>query len=216
MPPKKGNIWKKSEKENPWSEDETDTGTTTEANEPIEVDDDVSHQASENKEQGKFQSRWASLYTWLTYDKDKNKMYCSKCISIGANNTMIAGCDNFKTSPLTIGMQLVQITRFIASRIAQNCWKSFSGRGAPISRPNGPLSSKARVISATSETKMLTNAKRVNTILNTQIPSFYFQIFFSKRGNLTIRGKGSSLLHTTIFLLFFISTDAETWFKWLY
>jgi hypothetical protein len=30
-----------SEKENPWSEDETDTGTTTEANEPIEVDDDA-------------------------------------------------------------------------------------------------------------------------------------------------------------------------------
>jgi hypothetical protein len=29
-----------SEKENPWSEDETDTGKTTEANEPIEVDDD--------------------------------------------------------------------------------------------------------------------------------------------------------------------------------
>ena len=27
-----------------------DTGTTTEANEPIEVDDDVSHEASENKE----------------------------------------------------------------------------------------------------------------------------------------------------------------------
>jgi hypothetical protein len=26
-----------------------DTGTTTEANEPIEVDDDVSHEASENK-----------------------------------------------------------------------------------------------------------------------------------------------------------------------
>jgi hypothetical protein len=41
-----------SEKENPWSEDETDTSTTTEANEPIEVDDDVSHEASENKEQG--------------------------------------------------------------------------------------------------------------------------------------------------------------------
>ena len=110
-----------SEKENLWSEDETDTSTTTEANEPIEVDDDVSHEASENKEQGKFQSRWASLYTWLTYDKDKNKMYCSKCISIGANNTMTDGCDNFKTSSFTIGMQLVQITRFIASRIAQNC-----------------------------------------------------------------------------------------------
>ena len=45
------------EKENPWSEDETDTGTTTEANEPIEVDDDLSHKANENKEQGKFQSR---------------------------------------------------------------------------------------------------------------------------------------------------------------
>jgi hypothetical protein len=27
------------------------TGTTTEANESIEVDDDVSHEASENKEQ---------------------------------------------------------------------------------------------------------------------------------------------------------------------
>ena len=54
----------------------------------------------------------------LTYDKDKNKMYCSKCISIGANNTITAGCDNFKTSSLAIGMQLVQITRFIASRIA--------------------------------------------------------------------------------------------------
>ena len=91
---------------------------TTEANEPIEVDDDVSHEASENKEQGKFQSCWANLYTWLTYDKDKNKMYCSKCISIGANNTMTAGCDNFKTSSITIGIQLVQITRFIASRIA--------------------------------------------------------------------------------------------------
>jgi hypothetical protein len=59
-------------KENPWSEDETNTGTTKEVNEPIEVDGDVSHEASENKEQGKFQSRWASLYTWLTYDKDKN------------------------------------------------------------------------------------------------------------------------------------------------
>jgi hypothetical protein len=56
---------------------------------PIEVDDDVSHEASENKEQGKFQSLWASLYTWLTYNNDKNQMYCSKCISIGANNTMI-------------------------------------------------------------------------------------------------------------------------------
>jgi hypothetical protein len=42
----------------------TDTGTTTEANEPFEVDDDVSHEASENKEQGKFQSSWSSLYTW--------------------------------------------------------------------------------------------------------------------------------------------------------
>ena len=51
-----------SEKENPWSEDETDTGTT-EANEPIEVCDDVSHEASEKKEQGKFLSRWSSLYT---------------------------------------------------------------------------------------------------------------------------------------------------------
>jgi hypothetical protein len=28
----------------------TDTGTTTEATEPFEVDDDVSHEASENKE----------------------------------------------------------------------------------------------------------------------------------------------------------------------
>ena len=39
-----------SEKENLWSEDETDTGTTTQANDPIEVDDDVSHEDSENKE----------------------------------------------------------------------------------------------------------------------------------------------------------------------
>jgi hypothetical protein len=44
-------------------------------------------------------------------------MYCSKCISIGANDTITAGCDNFKTSSFTIGMQLVQITRFIASRM---------------------------------------------------------------------------------------------------
>ena len=52
MPPKKARSEKNQpkisffttlEKENPWSEDETDTGTTTEANEPIEVDDDVSH-----------------------------------------------------------------------------------------------------------------------------------------------------------------------------
>ena len=95
MPPKKARseqnqpkilFFTTSEKENPCSEDETDSGTctTTEVNEPIEVDDDVSHEASENEEQGKFKSRWASLYMWLTYDKDKNKMYCSKCISIGA------------------------------------------------------------------------------------------------------------------------------------
>ena len=79
MPPKKARSEKNqpkisffttSEKENPWSEDETDTGTTTEVNEPIEVDDDVSHETSEYKEQGKFQSHWASLYTWLTHDKD--------------------------------------------------------------------------------------------------------------------------------------------------
>jgi hypothetical protein len=53
MPPKKARSEKNkpkilffttSEKENPWSEDETDTGTTTEANDPIEVDDDVSHE----------------------------------------------------------------------------------------------------------------------------------------------------------------------------
>ena len=29
-------------------------------------------------------------------------MYCSKCISIGTNNTMTAGCDYFKTSSLTM------------------------------------------------------------------------------------------------------------------
>jgi hypothetical protein len=48
----------KAATDNPWSEDEMDTGTTTEENEPIEVVDDVSHEASENKEQGKFQSHW--------------------------------------------------------------------------------------------------------------------------------------------------------------
>jgi hypothetical protein len=50
MPPKKARSEKNQpkisffttlEKENPWSEDETDTGTTTEANEPIEVDDNL-------------------------------------------------------------------------------------------------------------------------------------------------------------------------------
>ena len=55
MPPKKARFEKNhpkisffttSEKENPWSEDETNTGTTTEVNEPIEVYDDVSHEAS--------------------------------------------------------------------------------------------------------------------------------------------------------------------------
>ena len=78
MPPKKArseqiqpkiSFFTTSEKENPCSEDETDTGTCittgTEVNEPIEVDDDVSHEASENKEQGKFQSCWASLYTFI-------------------------------------------------------------------------------------------------------------------------------------------------------
>jgi hypothetical protein len=58
----------------------------------------------------------ASLYTWLTYDKDKSKMYCSKCISIGANNTMTAGCDNFKTSSLTI-ISLVDVTDNITHSI---------------------------------------------------------------------------------------------------
>jgi hypothetical protein len=81
---------KNQSKQNKYADPSYDTGTTTEANEPIEVDDDVSHETSENKEQGKFQSCWASLYTWLRYDKDKNKMYCSKCISIGANNTVTA------------------------------------------------------------------------------------------------------------------------------
>jgi hypothetical protein len=59
-----------SEKENPWSEDETDTGKTTEANEPIEVDDDVSHEANENKEpkiknQSK-QNKYADPGYWRT------------------------------------------------------------------------------------------------------------------------------------------------------
>jgi hypothetical protein len=49
MPPKKARSEKNqpkisfftmSEKENPWSEDETDTGKTTEANEPITFYDD--------------------------------------------------------------------------------------------------------------------------------------------------------------------------------
>jgi hypothetical protein len=76
-----------SEKENPWSEDETDTGTTTEVNEPIEVDGYVSHEASENKEQGKFQSCWASLYTWLTYDKDKKK--CTAINALALEQTIL-------------------------------------------------------------------------------------------------------------------------------
>ena len=59
MPPKKTRSEKNqpkisffttSEKENLWSQVETDTDTTAEANEPIEVEDDVSHEASENKE----------------------------------------------------------------------------------------------------------------------------------------------------------------------
>jgi hypothetical protein len=50
---KKTKSEKKSTENIIFHEDETDTGTTTEANEPIEVDDDVSHEASENKEQGK-------------------------------------------------------------------------------------------------------------------------------------------------------------------
>ena len=61
MPPKKARSEKNqpkisffttSEKENPCSEDETDSGTctTTEVNEPIEVDVDVSHEAIKNKE----------------------------------------------------------------------------------------------------------------------------------------------------------------------
>jgi hypothetical protein len=56
-------------------------------------------------------------------------MYCSKCISIGANNTMTVGCDNCKASSLTIGMQLVQIIRFIASRIAQIAENRFRAGG---------------------------------------------------------------------------------------
>ena len=63
MPPKKARSEKNqpkisffttSEKENPWSEDETDTGTTTEANEPIEVDDDVSHEATKTRNKESF------------------------------------------------------------------------------------------------------------------------------------------------------------------
>jgi hypothetical protein len=50
MPPKKTKSEKKSTENIIFHEDETDTGTTTEANEPIEVDDDVSHGASKNKE----------------------------------------------------------------------------------------------------------------------------------------------------------------------
>jgi hypothetical protein len=69
----------------------------------ITVDDDVSHEASENLNKESF-SPVGPVYTReLTYVKDKNKMYCSKCISIGANNTITAGCDNFKTSSLAIG-----------------------------------------------------------------------------------------------------------------
>ena len=88
----KGKIWKyhfsRRQRRKILGQKMKQTQVQPQANEPIEVDDDVSHEASKNKEQEKFQSRWASLYTWLTYDKDKNKMYCSKCISIGANNTI--------------------------------------------------------------------------------------------------------------------------------
>jgi hypothetical protein len=49
MPPKKTKSEKKSTENIIFHEDETDTGTTTEANEPIEVDDDVSHEASEKQ-----------------------------------------------------------------------------------------------------------------------------------------------------------------------
>ena len=95
MPPKKARLEKNQHKISFFTKPTKDYAPTDEA---IEVDEQNSHEegneATESKEQRKYQPRWASLYTWLTCDQEKNKMNCGKCISIGANNNMTISCDN--------------------------------------------------------------------------------------------------------------------------
>ncbi|XP_033736369.1 zinc finger protein 862-like [Pecten maximus] len=48
-----------------------------------------------------FQSKWFSLFSWVTFNEEKNVMQCSLCLKHRKVNTLTEGTSNFRTSTLT-------------------------------------------------------------------------------------------------------------------
>ena len=51
----------------------------------------------------KFQDKWLTTHlSWLNFDKEKNRMFCSLCIRAKKVNAFTFGTDNFRTSTITM------------------------------------------------------------------------------------------------------------------
>ena len=89
--------------ENDRETDETDGSCET-------TDEGASKHSS--SEERKFQSKWLTLWPWLTFED--GAMYCKLCLKKGKKNTMTAGCKTFKTSSLTRHEELTDHKHAIA------------------------------------------------------------------------------------------------------
>ena len=89
--------------ENDRETDETDGSCET-------TDEGASKHSS--SEERKFQSKWLTLWPWLTFED--GAMYCKLCLKKGKKNTMTAGCKTFKMSSLTKHEELTDHKHAIA------------------------------------------------------------------------------------------------------
>ena len=49
-----------------------------------------------------FQSSWSARFTWVSYEKDTDKMFCSFCCKYDESKlgTFVVGCQNFRVDSL--------------------------------------------------------------------------------------------------------------------
>ena len=71
-------------------EGEPDTGTgSAELETETESGEAGSSEQNVGKSRRRFVPAWANMFKWLTFDKDKDKMFCSTCQLAGKSNALI-------------------------------------------------------------------------------------------------------------------------------
>lgn len=81
--------------------EKTASSSTSKEDFLIQTDIEKEESKGSSKTKRNFQKGWLVTYPWLTYDKNKDLMFCKECLTIKAVNSMTQGSNNFRTSTLT-------------------------------------------------------------------------------------------------------------------